>query len=267
MAQRPADMDMQQLRKDFFQTKNQYALDDRFVIRDGKKHPVAIVVPGGAYAMVCSFIEGAPVARKLNEKGISAYIVYYRVKKKAHFPAPQDDLATAVREVLSKAEQDNLITDNYSIWGSSAGGHLAASFGTQHMGYPVYNLPAPGALVLSYPVITLRRALTHMGTHDNLLGKNATLEEEISASIDENVTADYPPTYIWCGDADAAVPPANTRRMVRALAAAGVRHECEIFPGVDHGVGPATGLAAEGWIDHAVEFWLGEEQNEEEAEA
>ena len=40
-----------------------------------------ILCPGGAYRKVCSYIEGAPIARRLNELGISAYIVYYRVKK------------------------------------------------------------------------------------------------------------------------------------------------------------------------------------------
>ena len=78
---------------------------------------------------------------------------------------------------------------------------------------------------------------------------------EAFASVDEQVTADYPPTYIWCGDADQTVKPENTRRMAAALERAGVPYRCEIFPGVDHGVGPGTETAAEGWIDHAVEFW------------
>ena len=35
----------------------------------------------------------------------------------------------------------------------------------------------------------------------------------------------------------------------------GVTYRCEVYPGVDHGVGPGTGTAAEGWIARAVEFW------------
>jgi len=31
--------------------------------------------------------------------------------------------------------------------------------------------------------------------------------------------------------------------------------QCETFPGVDHGVGPGTGTAAEGWLNRAVDFW------------
>lgn len=251
------DIDSRQSVTDKFFVSNRLHLDTRFVLRDGKIHPAAVICPGGAYEVVCRYIEGVPIARRLNELGISAFIVYYRVKKLARYPAPQEDLAKAVRTILARAEEYRIDPENYSVWGSSAGGHLAASFGTESMGYPLYGLPRPAAMVLTYPVISLRPELTHKGTHDNLLGADAEEQDEHFASIDEQVTASYPPTYIWCGDADKTVPPENTRRMAAALAEAGVRHMCDIFPGVDHGVGPGTGTKAEGWIDRAVSFWLG----------
>lgn len=205
--------------------------------------------------MVCSFIEGAPVARKLNELGISAFIVYYRVREKARRPHPQEDLARALREIINGASEYHVDPTNYSLWGSSAGGHLAGSFGTETMGYHCYGLPKPNAIILSYPVISMEGDLPHSETHDNFLGKQATAAMERDASIDRNVTGNYPPTYIWCGDADAMVDPENTRRMASALEKAGVPVCCEIFPGTDHGIGPGTGTAAEGWIGHAVDFW------------
>ncbi len=251
----PVDMDQSQSFRDVFLRPNRYALDDRFVIRDGKTHPFAVICPGGGYSIVCSFIEGTPIARKLNEQGVSAFIVYYRVKKKARFPHPQEDLARAVGEILGKAAEYHVDPDNYSVWGSSAGGHLAASFGTESMGYARYVLPRPTAVVLSYPVISMDPALAHGDTHDNLLGPHATLAMERAASVDEQVTAAYPPAYLWCGDADSTVSPENTKRMAAALEAKGVPYRCEIFPGVEHGVGPGTGTAAEAWIEHAVQFW------------
>lgn len=256
MAQKPADLVFGQLIKDFLFCPNRYHLDDRFVIRDGKHHPLAVVCPGGGYYMVCSFLEGVPVAKKLNKLGISAIIVYYRTKEKAAYPAPQDDLAQAVKDILAKKDEYMLDTDHYSVWGFSAGGHLAGSFGTEKMGYPKYGLPKPGAIVLGYPVISMRKELTHQGSHDALIGAEAAEEMETLTSIDEQVSESYPPTYIWCGDADQTVPPENTKRMAAALEAAGVSHQCEIIPGVDHGVGPGTGTAAEGWIGRAVDFWL-----------
>jgi acetyl esterase/lipase len=254
MANGPKDLDRKQAFFDLHRP-NRYRLDDRFVLRDGKKHPFAVICPGGGYWMVCSFIEGTPIARRLNEQGISAFIVYYRVKKKGRFPQPQDDLARAVGEILRRAEEYGLETENYSVWGASAGGHLAASFGTESMGWRKYGLPRPGAVVLMYPVVSMDPALTHMGSHDNLLGPQATPAMERAASIDLQVTAAFPPCYLWCGDADSLVDPENTRRMAAAMERVGVPFRCEIFPGVDHGVGPGTGTAAEGWIDRAAAFW------------
>ena len=251
----PRDMDKEQYEKDTHRGENAYELDDRFVIRDGKRHPFAVICPGGGYTMVCSYIEGVPYARKLNEMGISAFIVYYRVKEAARFPAPQDDLARAVREIWARADEYMLDRDNYSVWGSSAGGHLAASFGTENMGYAHYGLPRPGALVLIYPVISMRPEVTEKYTHDRLLGEDAEAEMEAFASVDEQVGKEYPPTYIWCGDADRTVKPDNTRRMAEAMERAGVPCRCEIIPGVDHGVGPGTGTAAQGWIERAAAFW------------
>lgn len=255
MAAKNKDLDSKQALKDIYRP-NRYRLDDRFVLHDGKTHPCAVICPGGGYSMVCSFIEGTPIARKLNERGISAFILYYRVRKKARFPHPQDDLARAVEEIMRRAEEYNVEKENYSVWGSSAGGHLAASFGTESVGWAKYGLPKPGAIVLSYPVISMEPGLTHGGTHDNLLGKHATLAQERALSIDEQVSAAYPPTFLWCGDADSTVPPENTRRMAAALEAAGVPVCCEVYPGVEHGIGPGTGTAAEGWIDGALDFWL-----------
>lgn len=255
----PADLDQKQVFYDLHRL-NRYRLDDRFVLRDGKTHPFAVVCPGGGYGVICSFIEGTPVARKLNALGISVFIVYYRVRRRARFPHPQDDLARAVREILGRAEEYRLETENYSVWGASAGGHLVASFGTETMGWKKYGLPKPGALVLLYPVISMDPALTHMGTHDNLLGKKATPAMEQATSIEKQVTAAYPPCYLWCGDADKLVSPDNTRRMAAALERAGVPFRCEIFPGIDHGGGPGTGTVAEGWIDRAAAFWRGQKE-------
>lgn len=255
MASRPVDVDVKQSMHDIFLSKNEYHIDDRFIIQDGKKHPIAFLVPGGGYWMVCSFIEGVPIAKKLNEKGISAVIVYYRTKNKAKYPNPMDDLAKAIKEITDNSEKYNIDMNGYSIWGASAGGHLAASFGTNTMGYKKYNLLRPAAIILSYPVITMDPSFTHIGTHDNLLGKNATKGMEDATSVEKNIHKEYPPTFIWCSYEDDVVPYKNTIVMKEALDKEGIINKCNIYHDVAHGVGPATGTNAHNWINEAITFW------------
>ena len=241
--------------QEFFDTnrKNQYALKP-YLIQDGKAHPVAILCPGGAYRRVCSFIEGYPFAKKLNQMGYHAFVVYYRVKDRARFPAPQDDLARAVAEVLAHADDWHLDTRGYSVWGASAGGHLAASFGTESMGYVKYGLPKPGAMVLVYPVVTMGEK-AHQGSKHFLLGDHPTPEAIRQTSVERHITAAYPPTYLWWGDRDGTVNPDNSRMLLSALEEHQIPCRHREFRGVGHGVGIGKGLACEGWFEEAVAFW------------
>lgn len=112
---------------------NHYKLD-AYVLRDGKKHPFALICPGGAYMLVSEENEGHTFAAELNRRGISAFVLHYRCRRKGRYPAPQQDVARALHEILAQADALHLDADNYSLWGSSAGGHLAASFATHEMG-------------------------------------------------------------------------------------------------------------------------------------
>lgn len=241
--------------REYFDTnrENVYQIKP-YLLKDGKKHPVAIICPGGGYRRVCSFIEGHPYAKKLNAMGYHAVVVYYRVNVLARYPAPQDDLARAVREVHAKAAQWNLDMRAYSVWGSSAGGHLAASFGTKNMGYEHYDLPKPGALILTYPVVTMGEK-AHPGSRRFLIGENPSEETILFTSIERQVDSDYPPTFLWWGDCDGTVDPDNSRMLQEALEENKVSCICMEYPGVDHGIGIGKGLACEGWFEKAVDFW------------
>ena len=241
--------------REYFDTNRKNVYEIRpYLLKDGKSHPVAIICPGGGYRRVCSFIEGYPFARKLNSMGYHAVVVYYRVNVLARYPAPQDDLARAVREVHEKASEWNLDMSGYSVWGSSAGGHLAASFGTENMGYLHYDLPKPGALILVYPVVTMG-GKTHAGSRDFLLGENPSSEMVAFASIEQQITENYPPTFLWWGDCDGTVDPDNSRMLKAALEEKQIPCSCREYAGVDHGVGIGKGLPCEGWFENAVAFW------------
>lgn len=240
--------------REYFNThrQNKYAIKP-YLIKDGKKHPVAIICPGGGYRRVCSFIEGHPFAKALNKKGFHAIVVFYRVRELATFPNPQDDLAMAIAEVQSHCSDWNLDMTGYSVWGSSAGGHLAASFGTESMGYAKYQLPKPGSLVLVYPVVTMGDK-THPGSRKFLIGETPSPETIHLTSIHKQVTTNYPPTYLWWGDCDSTVDPDNSRMLKEALLDNRIPCRCVEYQNVDHGVGLGKGLPCEGWFDDAVTF-------------
>ena len=233
--------------REWFDTnrKNKYALKP-YLVRDGQIHPVAIICPGGGYRRICSFIEGHPYAKALNRMGYHAVVVYYRVREQALFPNPQDDLARAVREVFAHAGDWKLDTAGYSLWGSSAGGHLAGSFGTESMGYKHYGLPRPGAIILIYPVVSMGEK-AHPGSRNFLLGPHPTPECQITPA--------YPPTFLWWGDQDDCVDPENSRMLQKALEENHIPCQCREYANVNHGVGIGQGLPCEGWFEDAVAFW------------
>ena len=82
-----------------FWRPNKYGIKP-YLCKDGRKHPVAIICPGGAYSMVCSFVEGMPIAKALNKCGYHAVVAYYRTKKKARFPNPHEDLKRAITDTF-----------------------------------------------------------------------------------------------------------------------------------------------------------------------
>lgn len=61
----PVDADVQCIQRDF-SLPSQNRLVDDYVIKDGKIHPLAIIVPGGGYFWVASGLEGTPISKRLN---------------------------------------------------------------------------------------------------------------------------------------------------------------------------------------------------------
>ena len=227
---------------------NKYRLKP-YLIKDGKKHPFAILCPGGALNCVCSYVEGLPFAKELNKLGYHALVVYYHTKDRARYPQPQEDLKRAVGEAMSRADKWRLETQGWSLWGCSAGAYVAASFCME-----ARDTQRPSALILCYPVVTMGEH-AHADTRTNLLGEDPTQEMMEKLSVEKHISPDYPPTYVWNGAADKCVEPVNSRVLEAALAEAGVPHKAEEFEGVGHGASLAKGTNAEVWFSHAVTFW------------
>lgn len=228
---------------------------DEYPLLDGARHPFAAICPGGGYAKVSDPLEGEDFARQLNAAGFAAFVVHYSVGEAARFPAPLEDLAAAVKDILSRAKELGVDPAGYSVWGASAGGHLAALFASEAQGWKKHGLPRPGALVLCYPVVTMEEPLTHAGSRLRLLGPDPDPALTAATSAEQLVTPAWPPTFLWWGEADAAVPPANSQMLLAAMKAAGVVCGHESWPGVGHGVGLGEGLPCAGWPQRAMDFW------------
>lgn len=214
-----------------------------------------LIIPGGGYYNVCSFVEGFPFAKRCNELGISAFVLQYRSFSGAHYPNPQEDAAQAVRYILANRDAFGLTGEEYAVLGFSAGGHLAASFCAEHLGYGKFGVPRPQAALLGYPVITMTD-LTHDGSRQNLLAEDAGNEELRNLySVEKQVTTSYPPTFLWNCAEDNVVPAENSAMMEEALRRCGVPVTHEVFPGNVHGWGMADNTPAQGWFDRAVAFW------------
>ena len=221
-----------------------------------------VVVPGGGYGIVAFEHEGTDVARWLNARGVSAYVLHYRHSPNRH-PIPLRDALRAIRLVRSRAEAYQLKHDRIGVLGFSAGGHLASTAATlfddpEGRGGDALDATSarPDFAILIYPVITLAGPEAHGGSRDNLLGANAPAEIVARMSTQNRVTPRTPPLFLLHAADDDVVPVENIQLMYRAALDAGVPAELHIFDQGGHGFGmrPEAGPIAiwpelvHGWL-------------------
>ena len=215
-----------------------------------KDAPTFFIAPGGGYHMVCMGYEGVFVAEELNRRGINAFVLNYRVKDNARAPHPQEDMAALIKFVFFNKEKFGIEREGYSVLGFSAGGHLAASFATENVGYKSFGLPAPRSCVLAYPVVTMGKD-THRGTMETLTGSDETLRQAYSV---EKHIENYPPTFLWhCLD-DECVPPVNSIELAEKLKQNNIPCKLNLYKKGGHGGGLSYYAEAENWIGDAIEF-------------
>lgn len=226
----------------------------------------AILAAGGGYGAVCSMCESFPVAAKMSELGINVFCLNYRVAgsvagKGALFPKPMEDMAAAYAFLQRNEKELGICMKDYAVGGFSAGGHLAACWGTKKLGYRKYGYEKPKALLLDYPLINVWRTMKDMPEPIKTLMLNGyfgeTFSEEISRPYDVDLAADkdYPATYMIQAENDTVVPIWNCREFAAKLEMLGVPYEYELVTGGGHGYGLGTGTPAEGWVERAVNFW------------
>lgn len=229
---------------------------------DKKKYDFyAILMAGGGYGAVCTMVEALPVAAKLNELGIDCFCLNYHTATIESFenglmPQPLEDVAEALRFIQAHELQFGVQADCYIACGFSAGGHLAAMWGTHHKGARHYGIPNPQFLLLNYPLISLMNINAEMGTviRKGLLGKHFKDVDMIEYSVNYHVDNLYPRVYMCLAEDDMTVPMQDARDMEEALTEAKVPYHIERAPYGGHGYGLGSATHAKGWVERAIDF-------------
>lgn len=229
--------------------------------------PLVIICPGGGYEFL-SNREAEQFALQWNSRGIHAAVLRYSVAPE-RFPVALMQLASAVVLVHEKSGEWCVNPQQIFLEGSSAGGHLVASFGA--FWRKPYLREALGirdededrlrtaGLILNYPVISSGE-YAHEGSFQNLMGELADDEQRREdLSIERQINEDTPPVFVWHGGEDTCVPPENSLLLAIACREAGVPVELHLYMKGGHGLGLANELtqAPDGYgIEPSCESWM-----------
>ncbi|MBP1616335.1 MAG: alpha/beta hydrolase [Bacteroidetes bacterium] len=226
------------------------------------KAPAVIICPGGGYGGLSMSKEGFKVAKELNEHGISAFVLKYRMPSdktmKDRSIGPLQDAQQAIFLVKENAGKWGIDTTKIGIMGFSAGGHLAALAST-HFQQPKIDSKKvsvrPDFSILVYPVISMEDNLTHAGSKSNLIGKDAKEETVKWFSSEKNITPNTPSAFLVHAQDDGAVNVRNSLCYYEALTDNKVPSELLIYPNGGHGFGMCNKTTKDLWLDHAIQ-WL-----------
>lgn len=206
-----------------------------------------VVCPGGGYNILAYDLEGDEVCEWLNNLGITAILLKYRVPRReglAKHEAPLQDVQRAMGYVRANAENLHIDPKRIGVMGFSAGGHLAAMVSNNFMKrtYPVVDAAdkvscRPDFCLLVYPAY--------------LDGENFQLAPELKVS---SVT---PPTMLIQAEDDKSYINSSLFYYY-ALKEAGVPAWMHLYSRGGHGYGLRdTGVAVNEWPDRA-EDWFRE---------
>lgn len=211
-----------------------------------RQDKAVIIFPGGGYDYLAYDWEGFDIAKWFNSKGITAFILKYRLPSSKSLiishKAPLQDAQRAIRWIRFNAKKWNINPNKIGVIGFSAGGHLASTLGTQFNSpnsFKEQNLDTisarPNFMALIYPVITMQDNYTHKGSKTKLIGKNPSSDLKKKYSNELKVTKNTPPTFLVHSTNDTAVPVENSLNFYKTLKDHNINVEMHIYPHGKHG--------------------------------
>jgi acetyl esterase/lipase len=232
------------------------------VFRPARPNGAAVLIaPGGGYSWVVVDKEGYEMARLLAARGVTAFVLFYRLPHEGWASGPDTPLADAqraMRLVRHRAADYEVDPARICFMGFSAGGHVCADLiarFTASVYAPIDvadGLSArPDAAAPIYPVVAMSGPFAHAGSRTNLLGAETTPDLERAHDPSLNLTAQAPPCFLLHAEDDVSVPVQNTLMLRDALRARGIPAETHLFPDGGHGFGLrlTQGKSVEHWPD------------------
>lgn len=206
----------------------------------GDERPAVVFFFGGGWKNG-SPTQFEPHCNDLAKRGLVGITADYRVLSR-HGTTPQDavaDAKAAIRYVREHAKRLGVDPDRILAGGGSAGGHLAAATGIVPGHEPKEAEPSsvPNALALFNPAVMLAPL-----DGENPLGAEKAADiakrtggDPVGISPIHHVRKGQPPTVIFHGTKDTAVPFATIELFQRRATAAGNRCVVHAYEGRPHG--------------------------------
>lgn len=223
-----------------------------------KKDLVFLVIPGGGYAGVAINHEGHDVAKRLNDLGYSAYVLFYRLPKADLMEdkrfGPLQDAQYAIAQIREENPGKQV-----AVIGFSAGGHLAGTLSNFFQKPQTQELAnanlRPDYSILCYPVLSMDDAITHGGSKQNLIGPDVKPEDVEMFSLEKQVDETNQPTFLMSAKDDKAVPIANSYNYQKALNAYNIPNTLFTYEEGGHGFGLINKTDSRDWFA-AMMDWL-----------
>jgi acetyl esterase/lipase len=207
----------------------------------------ALIAAGGGYKRIQMESEAYPAARWLAARGVTAFVLTYRLPGEGWTDgalAPLQDAQRAIRLVRARASQYGVDPARMFALGFSAGGHLMglAAARPGFASYPARDeldrLPADvAAAALIYPVITLRPPYDRTSTRRVLVGQHPSPKESADWSVETWIRPHTPSLFAVQAQDDPIADPANIGILVQAARSAGIAIEAHTLPSGGHGFG------------------------------
>lgn len=223
-----------------------------------KANGAAVVIcPGGGYWVNSIVKEGFAVARKFNEFGVAAFVLKYRIPNDSSMldktVAPLQDAQRAIQLVRMNANDWYVDIHKVGIMGFSAGGHVASSAATHFQKSYIENKSKtnlrPDFSIFIYPVISFQDSIGHIGSRDQLIGKNPRKALLNSFSNELQVNKNTPTTFLVHATDDKAVPVMNSIAFYLALHRFKIPAEMHIYKSGGHGFGMHNPTTKEEWME------------------